>query len=374
MPSAKDSRHIMYPFQNEPYKKKNRFLSRQNVYATHYINAMLPRSDLHKFHHLSRTQIEANIATVQALQAAARNPHVSNNPTTPTNQARTAATANAHQTAVHIQLTTAPITAIPTPLSQPLTQQALQHTTSNPAMPSAMSLNQLPNQNTFIIKYRRKKDNYNFNINVTNYTRSIELNNNPEEIPVVFNNNLEPQAHELRDSLFIGLTVNTNVNIRNLYDPTIALAQLRNISPKWRTEFQAFPHEHCLTSVFFGHDSELSSLLDINLFLYSTNTIVAPFDQIDARQTCEFLQKHIAQTINQQHSYSTRALDYNDIAFCPYIAIFERQQQFTRFSDYVTLFLTFTEANRSLVNNVAADQQLIVAPLVILNMIDQYIT
>ena len=72
------------------------------------------------------------------------------------------------------------------------------------------------------------------------------INDNPNDISAVINNDLELQAHELRNSFFNEPQVNTNVNFRNLYDPTMAHHQLANMTPAWSAEFQASQHEYGL--------------------------------------------------------------------------------------------------------------------------------
>ena len=100
--------------------------------------------------------------------------------------------------------------------------------------------------------------------------------------------------------------------------------------------------------------------------------MIAPVDQIDARQTYEFLQMNAAQVVVPQLTIflAPRVLHYNNIAFISYVANPERLHQITRFGDYVTISLAFTEASQPLPHNVTADQQLVAALQAILNMID----
>ena len=103
--------------------------------------------------------------------------------------------------------------------------------------------------------------------------------------------------------------------------------------------------------------------------------MVAP-NQVDARQTFEFLASNTAQQVSQPEIAPLMAnqILYNDnIAYRPYLATPERLEQIIRFGDYVSLFLTFTGPSQRM-NEVSAAQQLIVVPLVVLNMINEYIS
>ena len=73
----------------------------------------------------------------------------------------------------------------------------------------------------------------NSNIRVVDFV--IGVNRGSNDISAVINNDLQPQAHELRNSLFNVPQDNANLNFRNLYDSAIT-NKLTNIGPDWRTE------------------------------------------------------------------------------------------------------------------------------------------
>ena len=207
----------------------------------------------------------------------------------------------------------------------------------------------------------------NSNIRVTNFINGV--NRGPNDTSAVINNDLQSQAHELRNSLFNVPQDNASVNFRNLYDPDIT-NQLANMDLDWQSEFQSFPQEYGLiTSALFDHQTKEAVLHALNLFFYSMNTVIATEEQINVRQMYELLQSNAAQVIpdDLMEFLAPRV-------FVLYIATPERLQEIIRFGDYVTIFFTFIEVNQPTPSNMTPDQQLIVTPLAILHMIDQYVT
>ena len=122
----------------------------------------------------------------------------------------------------------------------------------------------------------------------------------------MINNDLDPQARELRNTLFNSARVDPDPTIHNVHDIALNLVRLQQltarIAPAWRTEFQSFSSHYGLISrdldlipsYLFGDHSDPDTLRQLNLFFISTGTMVAP-SQIDARQTFEFLSSNTAQ-------------------------------------------------------------------------------